>query len=127
GRRLRRARPQPERRRRPRPRPPHGGARRAGSANRGGRAGPSARFRRENRAGVRVEALIEYAALDHGCELTIEKGIPLGSGLGGSAASAVAAVVAVNALLDRPLDNLRLLKFAMQGELVASGTAHIDN
>ena len=36
-------------------------------------------------------------------------------------------MVAANALLDEPLDNLRLLKFAMQGEMVASGTAHIDN
>ena len=74
-----------------------------------------------------VAAMAEALDLDFGFELTIEKGIPLGSGLGGSAASAVAAVVAANALLDRPLDNLRLLKFAMQGELVASGTAHIDN
>ena len=80
-----------------------------------------------NTAGVAVAAMAEALGLDFGFELTIEKGIPLGSGLGGSAASAVAAVVAANALLDRPLDNLRLLKFAMQGELVASGTAHIDN
>ena len=80
-----------------------------------------------NTAGMAVAAMAEALDLDFGIELTIEKGIPLGSGLGGSAASAVAAVVAANALLDRPLDNLRLLKFAMQGEQVASGTAHIDN
>ncbi len=80
-----------------------------------------------NTAGMAVAAMAEALDLDFGFELSIEKGIPLGSGLGGSAASAVAAVVAANALLDRPLDNLRLLKFAMQGEQVASGTAHIDN
>lgn len=57
----------------------------------------------------------------------IEKGIPLGSGLGGSAASAVGAVVAANALLDEPFDRLDLLKFAMQGEAVASGSLHVDN
>jgi len=74
-----------------------------------------------------VAAMAEALDLDFGFELTIEKGIPLGSGLRGSAASAVAAVVAANALLDRPLDHLCLLKFAMQGEQVASGTAHIDN
>jgi homoserine kinase len=74
-----------------------------------------------------VAAMAEALGLDFGIELTIEKGIPLGSGLGGSAASAVAAVVAANALLDHPLDNLRLLQFAMRGEMVASGTAHIDN
>ncbi len=74
-----------------------------------------------NTAGVAV------AALDHGFELTIEKGIPLGSGLGGSAASAVAAVVAVNALLAKPLEKLALLKCAMKGEQVASGALHVDN
>jgi homoserine kinase len=80
-----------------------------------------------NTAGMAVSAMVETLGLDFGFELTIEKGIPLGSGLGGSAASAVAAVVAANALLDEPVDNLRLLKFAMRGEEVASGTAHIDN
>ncbi|HEX7375003.1 MAG TPA: homoserine kinase, partial [Steroidobacteraceae bacterium] len=55
------------------------------------------------------------------------KGIPLGSGLGGSAASAVAAVVAAAALVDQPLDRTQLLKFAMQGEKVASGSVHVDN
>lgn len=81
----------------------------------------------QNTAGVAVEALLESAAVDRGCELTIEKGIPLGSGLGGSAASAVAAVVAVNALLPDPLDQLSLLKCAMRGERVASGALHVDN
>ena len=80
-----------------------------------------------NTAGMAVMAMAEALGLDFGFELTIDKGIPLGSGLGGSAASAVAAVVAANALLDEPVDNLRLLKFAMRGEEVASGTAHIDN
>lgn len=80
-----------------------------------------------NTAGMAVAAMAEALQLDFGFELTIEKGIPLGSGLGGSAASAVAAVVAVNALLDEPVDKLRLLRFAMRGEMVASGTAHIDN
>jgi homoserine kinase len=66
-------------------------------------------------------------ALKFGVEMDIEKGIPLGSGMGGSAASAVAAVVAANALLDAPLSRIQLLKFAMEGEIVASGSAHIDN
>jgi homoserine kinase len=57
----------------------------------------------------------------------IDKGIPLGSGLGGSAASAVGAVVAANALLPAPCSKLELLKFAMAGEAVASGSRHVDN
>lgn len=80
-----------------------------------------------NTAGMAVAAMAEALDPDFGFELTIEKGIPLGSGLGGSAASAVAAVFAANALLDEPQEHLRLLKFAMRGEMVASGTAHIDN
>lgn len=80
-----------------------------------------------NTAGTAVAALLEAVRPDHGVELTIEKGIPLGSGLGGSAASAVAAVVAVNALLAEPLTMLQMLKSAMRGEAVASGGIHVDN
>ena len=80
-----------------------------------------------NTAGQALKSLAEAAGLDYGFEMTIEKGIPLGSGLGGSAASAVAAVVAGNALLATPLTKLELLKFAMQGEAVASGSVHVDN
>jgi homoserine kinase len=80
-----------------------------------------------NTAGRAVQAMREALAPAFGFELDIEKGIPLGSGLGGSAASAVAAVVAANALLQTPAPRLQLLKFAMEGEIVASGSAHIDN
>jgi homoserine kinase len=81
----------------------------------------------QNTAGRAVQALVEAAAPAFGVELEIEKGIPLGSGLGGSAASAVAAVVAANGLLRTPFSKLDLLKFAMQGEAVASGALHVDN
>jgi homoserine kinase len=81
----------------------------------------------QNTAGRAVQALHQALGLSFGFELDIEKGIPLGSGMGGSAASAVAAVVAANALLESPVPRLQLLKFAMEGEIVASGAAHIDN
>jgi homoserine kinase len=80
-----------------------------------------------NTAGQAVIAMAEALSLPFGFELRIAKGIPLGSGLGGSAASAVAAVTAANALLATPLPLLDLLRFAMEGEAVASGAAHIDN
>jgi homoserine kinase len=80
-----------------------------------------------NTAGMAVLAMVQDLKLDFGIDLDIEKGIPLGSGLGGSAASAVAGVVAANALLANPLGKLELLKFAMRGETVASGTVHVDN
>ena len=65
--------------------------------------------------------------LTFGFRVSIEKGIPLGSGMGGSAASAVAAVVAANALLDEPLSDLELLSYALIGEAQASGGYHADN
>jgi homoserine kinase len=80
-----------------------------------------------NTAGRAVVAMLEALDADFGVEMQIDKGIALGSGLGGSAASAVAAVVAANALLDEPCSRLALLKFAMQGEKVASGSLHVDN
>jgi homoserine kinase len=80
-----------------------------------------------NTAGMAVLTMVRDLKLDFGIELEIEKGIPLGSGLGGSAASAVAGVVAANALLPEPLSKLELLKFAMKGEAVASGSVHVDN
>jgi homoserine kinase len=80
-----------------------------------------------NTAGRAVMAMQETLDLPFGFDMRIEKGIPLGSGLGGSAASAVAAVVAANALLPGPCSKLELLKFAMHGEAVASGSMHVDN
>jgi homoserine kinase len=80
-----------------------------------------------NTAGRAVQAMHAALSLNHGFELDIDKGIPLASGMGGSAASAVAAVVAANALLEQPIPRIQLLKFAMEGEIVASGSAHIDN
>lgn len=64
---------------------------------------------------------------DGGLELEVEKGIPLESGMGSSAASAVAAVVAANALLAAPLAPDALLPFALEGERYASGERHADN
>lgn len=80
-----------------------------------------------NTAGRAVQSLLERLCVDFGVELSIDKGIPACSGLGGSAASAVAAVVAVNELLDRPLAREALLPHAIAGEVVASGSPHADN
>lgn len=71
--------------------------------------------------------LIEDRSLSFGFALTIEKGIPLGSGMGGSAASAVAAIRAASQLLDAPLTREEMFRYALQGEAVASGALHGDN
>ncbi len=80
-----------------------------------------------NTAGRAVQSLLAATGGGSGIALSIEKGIPLGSGLGGSAASAVAAVVAANELLGRPCSRGELLTHAVAGETVASGSRHADN
>ena len=82
---------------------------------------------RHNTAGMALLALREALSLPHGFELVLHKGIPLGSGMGGSAASCVAALVAANALLEQPLPREALYRFALDGETVASGSRHGDN
>lgn len=80
-----------------------------------------------NTAGAALLALREALALPFGFEVEIDKGIPLGSGMGGSAASCVAALVAANELLNAPLSREALYPFALVGEAVASGGRHGDN
>jgi len=59
--------------------------------------------------------------------LTIRKGLPLSSGLGGSAASAAAAVVAVDAILGSRMPLETLIACALEGERLGAGSAHADN
>ena len=80
-----------------------------------------------NTAGAALIAMRTALALPFGFEIEIDKGIAYGSGMGGSAASAVAALVAANALLDAPLAREALYPFALEGEAVASGSRHGDN
>lgn len=81
----------------------------------------------DNTATVALMSLRDAADVEGGFEVSIEKGIPLGSGLGGSAASAVGAVVAGAALLPDAWSKKDLLPHALAGEAVASGDLHPDN
>ncbi len=74
-----------------------------------------------------LEALRTGRGLTFGFEVDIVKGIALGSGMGGSAASAVAALVAANGLLPEPLQVEALYPYAVEGEAAASGGHHGDN
>jgi homoserine kinase len=81
-----------------------------------------------NTAGISIQKYLSHIGQsDLGFDMVLNKQMPLGSGLGSSAASAVAGVYAVNELLGRPLTPLQLLPFAMEGERVACGSAHADN
>ncbi|MFN8166958.1 MAG: homoserine kinase [Bacteroidia bacterium] len=81
----------------------------------------------KNTASVAIIALNEDLHIDQGFDITIRKKMPLGSGLGSSAASAVAGVFAANELLGRPFSRQELVPFAMMGEKMACGAAHADN
>ena len=80
-----------------------------------------------NTAGAALMSMRQALDLPFGFEIEIDKGIPLSSGMGGSAASCVAALVAANELLDAPLSREALYPFALDGEAVASGSRHGDN
>jgi homoserine kinase len=64
---------------------------------------------------------------DFSIEMILHKMMPIGSGIGSSAASCAAAAFAVNALLPHPLAKKELLPFAVEGERLANGVAHADN
>lgn len=74
-----------------------------------------------------AKAVLDAAGADFGVRLDIEKGVPLSAGMGGSAASAVAAAGAVNALLETPFDPDALLPLAMEGERVSADPPPWDN
>ena len=80
-----------------------------------------------NTASRAARAVLETIDVRCGLSITIEKRMKAGSGLGSSAASAVAAAVAVNHLFGSPLTRQQLIESALAGEAVASGSAHGDN
>jgi homoserine kinase len=93
-------------------------------------AGDDGRLPREaarNTAGVAAQALLAAFGERRGVALTIRKGLPLASGLGGSAASAAAAVVAVDALFELHAPIGTLVASALEGERLGAGSTHADN
>jgi homoserine kinase len=81
----------------------------------------------KNTASLVIQKLCQDLKLNIGFSIKIQKGIPLSSGMGGSAASAVAALIACNAFLTSPLSAHQLAQYALLGEELASGQQHADN
>jgi homoserine kinase len=81
----------------------------------------------KNTAGVGVEAFLKHISSKYGAEIVLNKYLPLGSGMGSSAASSAAALIAINHLHGNPLKREELLPFAMEAERIACGSAHADN
>lgn len=74
-----------------------------------------------------VRAMMRGEEVREGVSLELRKGVPVGAGLGSSAASSAAAAVGMNALFDLGLGKRRLIQYAGVGEKISSGTAHYDN
>ena len=89
---------------------------------------------KQNTATAALLAMQQDLNLPFGFCVRIRKGIPLGSGMGGSAASAVAAVVAAAKIVRRQKSHAgnspaqeQLFAYALEGERIAAGAAHPDN
>jgi len=81
----------------------------------------------KNSASAVIIRILRHLNSSLGIDIYLHKKMPLGSGLGSSAASSVAAAYAINALMDYSLEIKDVLKFAMFGEEVACGSEHADN
>jgi len=81
----------------------------------------------ENTAGAAAQAVLDEVGSVEGIELELLKGLPLAGGMGGSAASAVAAAVAVDGLLGSRLPQESLLQCALVAETEAAGAPSPDN
>ncbi len=74
-----------------------------------------------------VKMYLQQRQISIGASISLHKKMPFGSGLGSSSASAVAGLVAINALMEHPWERKALLPLAMEGERLACGSAHADN
>lgn len=81
----------------------------------------------KNSCSVVIKHFLDDLKTDHGVAIELHKMMPLGSGLGSSAASSAAAIFAINELLGKPKTVEELLPYAMEGERIACGAAHADN
>jgi homoserine kinase len=81
----------------------------------------------KNTAGVAVLSYLKEIGQQPGVEIELHKKLPLGSGMGSSAASAAAALVAINELMGSPKRKSELVPHGMESERVACGSAHADN
>src|SRR5690606_6681348 len=81
----------------------------------------------KNVAGVVLLAALEKTGIQRGIDVTIEKRIKPGSGIGSSAASAAGAALGAQLLMDNIFSQDDLIQLAMNGEKLASGVKHADN
>jgi len=80
-----------------------------------------------NSAGLVVTRMAEVFEIEDDLRVTVVKGVPVGSGMGSSGASAAAAAMAFNRLFDLRMKKSDLVRFAVEGELASAGAKHYDN
>lgn len=81
----------------------------------------------KNIAGIVALLMLKDQGLTKGLNISIQKNVMPGSGLGSSGSSAAGTAYALNELLDKPYNELEVVNFAMQGEAALAGKAHADN
>lgn len=81
----------------------------------------------ENTAGIVAKEFLRSFNIEYGLNIRILKGIKPGLGLGSSAATAVATVVALNKLFNTNLSVEEMVLLASKGEIASAGTPHFDN
>jgi len=81
----------------------------------------------KNTAGLVVAAIKKKFKIKDGIEINIKKNVPVGFGMGSSAASAAACAIGMNQLYNLKLSNSELVEFAGIGEKASAGTIHYDN
>lgn len=81
----------------------------------------------KNTAGVAVLEFLKHYNTDKGFNIKFKKGCSIGSGMGSSAATAAAALTAINFLLGSPFKKEELIPFGIEAEKAACGSAHGDN
>ena len=80
-----------------------------------------------NSAGLVIKKMADVFNIEDDLRVTVVKGVPVGSGMGSSGASAAAAAMAFNRLFDLGMRKSDLIRFAVEGELASAGAKHYDN
>lgn len=80
-----------------------------------------------NSAGLAIQKILKDFDVKNSFSVTIKKNVPPGLGMGSSAASAAAAVVAIDTLLNLRIPKPDLVRFAAEGERASAGSIHYDN
>jgi homoserine kinase len=81
----------------------------------------------QNVASAVAQAIGRTKGIRANLSITLYKGVRPGVGLGSSAASAVAATVAMDRLFNLSLEEEEAIRFSGEGERVATGSRHYDN